>query len=279
MTHCGECDEIPCDKLYAYSYLDPEHGDKPQGARVARCRRWAAESGIHRWENVLLTDCGFYIPHNLKQPLIAIIDRFAKMLGKPFSEARVLFIPTAAGHPDNVEGRQVAEILKHELFLLGILPENLTVHDIDGTLAEDEAMMYDVIYFTGGWLGHLQARMMETGFDRIVKEMVYANKVYVGQSAGSIIATPNIGGCFDDLYSPEKAGLCFINAYIDAHCDINPDLKRKDLPLPHIMLHFHQALAVSWAGYELVEEPSVRRKGDLPPEPVPGVNVFVRKSD
>jgi len=25
-THCGECDIIPCDRLYAYSYLEPEHG-------------------------------------------------------------------------------------------------------------------------------------------------------------------------------------------------------------------------------------------------------------
>jgi len=259
LTHCGECDEIPCDKLYAYSYLDPEHGDKPQGARVARCRRWAAESGIHRWENVLLTDCGFYIPHNLKQPLIAIIDRFAKMLGKPFSEARVLFIPTAAGHPDNVEGRQVAEILKHELFLLGILPENLTVHDIDGTLTEKEAMAYDVIYFTGGWNSYLLERIKEHGFDKIIKKMVYANKVYVGQSAGSIIATPNIRGCFGNPYSQEASGLCLINAYVDAHCNTKPELTQQDLPLPHIMLCFHQALAVSWAGYELIEETSARQ--------------------
>lgn len=45
-THCGECDVIPCDKLYKYSYLDPEHGDKPQGARVAVYRAWAAN--IHK---------------------------------------------------------------------------------------------------------------------------------------------------------------------------------------------------------------------------------------
>ena len=51
--HCGECPEIPCDQLYAYSYLDPVHGDKPQGARVAVCRRWAADEGIQAWNKVL----------------------------------------------------------------------------------------------------------------------------------------------------------------------------------------------------------------------------------
>jgi hypothetical protein len=56
LTHCGECDILPCDKLYAYSYLDPEHGDKPQGARIAVCRQWAAESLRNRQENPSIID-------------------------------------------------------------------------------------------------------------------------------------------------------------------------------------------------------------------------------
>lgn len=43
-THCGECDIIPCDKLYAYSYLDAEHGDNPPGARIATCLKWAGKA-------------------------------------------------------------------------------------------------------------------------------------------------------------------------------------------------------------------------------------------
>lgn len=42
--HCGECPDIPCKQLYAYSYLDKEHGDDPPGARIEQCRRWCAES-------------------------------------------------------------------------------------------------------------------------------------------------------------------------------------------------------------------------------------------
>jgi len=58
-AHCGECSIIPCGKLYEYSYLDPEHGGKPPGARIAVCRKWAAESGKQVWRNVLLTSGGF----------------------------------------------------------------------------------------------------------------------------------------------------------------------------------------------------------------------------
>jgi hypothetical protein len=40
LTHCGQCDEMPCDQLSTYS-CDAEHGDKPIGARLNVVRRWA----------------------------------------------------------------------------------------------------------------------------------------------------------------------------------------------------------------------------------------------
>lgn len=42
--HCGQCPDLPCEQLYRYSYLDPEHGDNPPGKRVETCRRWAAQA-------------------------------------------------------------------------------------------------------------------------------------------------------------------------------------------------------------------------------------------
>jgi len=211
---------------------------------------------LQKWNNVLLTDAGFHNPRNLDQPLTAHIERFSKMLGKPFSQAKVLFIPTASRYEggNNEEARNIASVLKDGLFRIGILSENLIEHDIDGTLTEDEAMRFDVIYFTGGWDGHLLRCIKDTGFEKIIYKMVYANKVYVGVSAGTVIATPNIGGCFGSPYNEETTGLRLINAYIDCHCNFKPDLKQLDLPLPHIMLCDHQALAVSSEGYELIEE-------------------------
>jgi general stress protein 26 len=40
-AHCGECPDLPCGKLRAYSFEDEEHGDDPPGARVEVCRSWA----------------------------------------------------------------------------------------------------------------------------------------------------------------------------------------------------------------------------------------------
>jgi general stress protein 26 len=40
---CGGCANTSCDKLYPYSYKDPDHGDNPPGARVEVCKAWAAK--------------------------------------------------------------------------------------------------------------------------------------------------------------------------------------------------------------------------------------------
>ncbi len=243
LMHCGECEIIPCDKLHTYSYLDPEHGDKPQGARVEVCRRWAAESGKQAWSNVLLTSAGFEDMNGTQK--MNIVDCFRKMLKKPERKTKVLFIPTAA---IDDEARKMAEKCRSELIHIGILPENITVHDIDGSLTEDEAMTFDVIYFTGGDTGHLLRRIKETGFDIIIKKLVHKNRVYVGVSAGSIIASPGI----EDPYDKSKSGLCLINAYLSVHCRDNTEA-RTDLPLPHIPLTDYQALIVSCSGYKVVE--------------------------
>jgi len=44
-AHCGECGDIPCDKLREFSCGDSEHSDKPAGARIAVCRAWAGRGG------------------------------------------------------------------------------------------------------------------------------------------------------------------------------------------------------------------------------------------
>ena len=243
LNHCGECDLIPCEKLYKYSYLDPEHGDKPQGKRITVCRGWAAQDGIHKWENVLLTDSGWYSSFGGGVNKV-ILDRFLNMLKKPASQVKVIFVMTAA---TTDESRPAAGKCFAELLSAGILARNILLYDIDGSLNIEQAMQYDVIYFTGGDAGHLLRRIRETGFDAIVKKMVYADKVYVGASAGSLIASPNIR----DPYDGETAGLCFINAYLSFHCPAGTEPKT-DLPLPHIPLSGGQALAVNWAGYDLI---------------------------
>lgn len=41
--HCGQCPDMPCEQLYAYSYLDKEHGDNPPGARIENLKKWSKQ--------------------------------------------------------------------------------------------------------------------------------------------------------------------------------------------------------------------------------------------
>jgi len=39
--HCGQCADMPCDKLYEYSCGDGEHCDNPKGARLEILKCWS----------------------------------------------------------------------------------------------------------------------------------------------------------------------------------------------------------------------------------------------
>lgn len=241
-AHCGECDVIPCEKLYGYSYLDPEHGDRPQGTRVMDCRRWAAQEG-RAWQNVLLTSAGWFRMDGT--PIEAIRDRFLSMLGKPAAEVKVLFIPVAAVDP---EAMRMADLCLKELVDTGIAWRNITPYMLDGTLPADTLLSHDVIYIPGGDTAHLLRRLKETGMDAVIKRMVYRNKVYVGISAGGLVATPNIGGAFE----AETAGLALLNAYLDVHRPAFA-VSETEGGLPRIALTDGHALAVDWQGYTVIE--------------------------
>jgi peptidase E len=201
------------------------------------------------WYNVLLTDSGLYYDNELDKPMDILITRFKAMLQKSFAEARVLFIPTAAMQ-DDIKANAIITRLKNELLALGILSENITVYDIDGSLTEEDAMSFDVIYFTGGNTPYLAKRVREVGFEHIILKMIYANKVYIGMSAGSMLLMPNFN--VDDIYNPEFMGLGLINAYFTVHCEAGTQ-NRSDLPLPHIALRENQAIELHWDGYKLIE--------------------------
>jgi len=201
------------------------------------------------WHNVLLTDSGFYYNNELDKPLNLLINRFEKMLQKPFTKIKVLFIPTAAMQ-DEIKARAIIERLRNELLTMGILSENITIHDIDGSLTEEDAMRFDVIYITGGNTPYLAKRVKDVRFEKIITRMIFANKVYIGMSAGSMLLTPSFNE--DDIHNPLFEGLGLIKAYIAIHCDVGTQ-NRSDLPLPHIALQENQAIELHSDGYELIE--------------------------
>ena len=42
--HCGECPDLPCDKLYEFSCGDGENCDNPKGARIEMLKYWSSNA-------------------------------------------------------------------------------------------------------------------------------------------------------------------------------------------------------------------------------------------
>jgi dipeptidase E len=59
---------------------------------------------------------------------------------------------------------------------------------------------FEVLYVSGGNTFYLLKKSLESGFNKVVKEFVENGKVYIGSSAGSIVAGPELypATMFDD---------------------------------------------------------------------------------
>ena len=52
--------------------------------------------------------------------------------------------------------------------------------------------MLDIIFFSGGNQFHLLSQIQQTGCADIIRDLVKKGKIYIGSSAGSIVAGPDI---------------------------------------------------------------------------------------
>ena len=132
-------------------------------------------------KKLLLTSAGFENPR--------VKDRFLAMLPKPPAKARALFIPTAA---IDEEARAMLPKCREDLLGAGFLPEHIAEFDLDRPMTAEELGEYDAVYFCGGSTEHLLDRVNASGFARALDKALDNGLVYVGVSAGSLIAAENL---------------------------------------------------------------------------------------
>ena len=128
----------------------------------------------------------------------------------------VTYIPTA-GIAEETEG-----MIEDETSL------GLTVEALDVSTASYESIVStltknDIIFVGGGNTFYLLQELRRSGADKILIQEVNKGKLYIGESAGAIIACPDIGYCVG-MDSPEKApeltdytGLGLVDFYIVPH--------------------------------------------------------------
>lgn len=149
-----------------------------------------------RRHKILLTSEGFETQ--------AIREAFVAFVGKAPRDMKVLFIPTAANFPAAIE---MVPKCMDDLLNLGIPAGDITVFDMHKSLSVEELSVFDAIYFTGGSPDYLLARINDTGFNKTLHTFVDNGGVYVGVSAGSIVAAGNL---------PNSLG--FLQASLRVHC-------------------------------------------------------------
>ncbi len=119
-----------------------------------------------------------------------IINSFQELLGKPFTETSLAFIPTAANVEPDDKGWLVDDMnnaKKLGLKSFDILDISALPHD----MWESRIEKADVIMVGGGNTYHLMYWMNKSGFTERIGEWL-KTKVYVGISAGSMVMSKNL---------------------------------------------------------------------------------------
>ena len=179
-------------------------------------------------KRILLTSAGFESP--------GVMHCFLQLLGKPAAAAKALFIPTAAIDQD---ARAVLPKCWDDLIRAGFPAENITTFDLDRPMGPDELAGFDVVYFCGGSTEYLLGQVKAQGFDRALAGALPQGLVYVGVSAGSIIAAGNL---------PDSLG--YLPQALEVHCEKGSP--PGPLPQGTVYLTNAQAVEITDAGAVVV---------------------------
>lgn len=110
-------------------------------------------------------------------------------LEKELKGKTVTFIPTAS-KVEKVVFYVTAS--KKALRNLGMQIDELDISTASQEEIEEKLAGNDCIYVTGGNTFYLLQELKRTGADKIIEQQVQAGKLYIGESAGAIIAAPTI---------------------------------------------------------------------------------------
>lgn len=182
--------------------------------------------------NLLLTSAGFETP-KLQHTFMSLINKEPK-------DIHVIFVPTAAVNADAIA---VLPKCMNDLLNLNIPSKNIFVYDMHKRITLEEMQPYDAVYFCGGDTGYLLNRINEISFGSVLKDYIKNGGVFVGVSAGSIIAASNL---------PNNLG--YVPCPISVHCDVGSAVGELDLHhCHHIKLTNSQALLVTDSSCKIIE--------------------------
>ncbi|MFI2128692.1 Type 1 glutamine amidotransferase-like domain-containing protein [Lysinibacillus fusiformis] len=125
----------------------------------------------------------------LASSFIDVVELFEKFADEDLQGKTVTFIPTAS-IPEEVT--HYVNTAREGFKKLGVVIEDLDVAVGSPEEIKEKLERNDFIYVSGGNTFFLLEELRKSGADEIIKEQVYSGKMYIGESAGAIITSPNI---------------------------------------------------------------------------------------
>lgn len=130
------------------------------------------------------------------------LEALKDFVGRSPETVKMVFIPTA-GNPD-----ENAWWIDKDRDVLTQMGFRFTEFDITGkSPAElnESLSAADLVYIAGGYTYYSLEQVRNTGFDNALIEFIHRGGMYVGASAGALIAGPDIEPCAsldDPMYGP-----------------------------------------------------------------------------
>jgi len=161
-------------------------------------------------KKILLTSTG--LEHK------AIADTFLSITPQKPERMKILFIPTASRTPE-----EMFFIKKsiNELLSVGVQNKNIFWFDPDDNSTHLTNTQVDGIYIGGGNTFYLLHKLKECGYFSKIHKWVEDGLFYVGASAGSVVASPDINyiSCMDvnDIGLNETSAFSFVPLSIIPH--------------------------------------------------------------
>jgi dipeptidase E len=119
----------------------------------------------------------------------SVSSLFETFANEEFKGKTVTFIPTAS-IPETV--KFFVSSGKKALIKLGLTVDELEISTATNEEISNKLKNNDLIYVSGGNTFFLLQELKRTGADRIIAEQINSGKIYIGESAGSIIVSPDI---------------------------------------------------------------------------------------
>jgi dipeptidase E len=155
-----------------------------------------------------------------------LVKDFEQLINKPINNLKVAFIPDAAdGIPYEKDNSWVET---ERQFLIDNYNWDITTFSLKEPNPENLLSLYnyDVIFVNGGFSGYLAKMMRQSGFEKILPELLAQGIVYVGSSAGSMVMSDLQDASSWYLREPEPEtidipGLGYIDFQIYPHIEDN----------------------------------------------------------